>query len=305
VLPDDVRRTIESQGDPGGRAWIDALPDIVGHLCTVWSLTPGPVLAGGRWSLVMRIRQGDADAVLKVAPPGAGFGTELATLAAAEGRGYVRLLASDAGERAALLEPLGDSLFAHQRPIDDQLDILAATLVTAWRVPRPRPAAAAGRKAAELRDLIATEWTRLGGPCSVALRNAALAYADRRLADGGRPTVLCHGDPHPGNALAVLRPRAGAESGFVFVDPDGFIDSPGYDLGVTIRSFTDEVRAAADPVGLVRGWCRRLSASTGVDAEEIWQWAFIERVSSGLYLMARGHDDEGRMHLASAERLVG
>jgi hypothetical protein len=38
--------------------------------------------------------------------------------------------------------------------------------------------------------------------------------------------------------------------------------------------------------------------------QALWQWAFTERVSSGLYLMHHGHHTEGRAYLDSAERLV-
>ena len=89
-----------------------------------------------------------------------------------------------------------------------------------------------------------------------------------------------------------------------FVDPDGFVCDRGYDLGVVIRSWTDEVLAAMDPEALLRGYCARLEASTGVDAETIWQWGFVERVSTGLFLIKHGHPVEGRTYLDSAERLV-
>jgi len=91
--------------------------------------------------------------------------------------------------------------------------------------------------------------------------------------------VLCHGDPHPANALAVTRPRPGAESGYVFVDPAGFICEPAHDLGVTVRSFAGEVLACGDPVTLLRAWCARLAGTAGADAQAIWEWAFIERTA--------------------------
>jgi streptomycin 6-kinase len=47
----------------------------------------------------------------------------------------------------------------------------------------------------------------------------------------------------------------------------------------------------------------RLASITGVDAQAILEWAFVERVSSGLFLIVCGHHDEGRAHLDSAERL--
>jgi streptomycin 6-kinase len=300
VPTDDVRRWIDSRGEQG-RAWVAALPAIVERLCDTWPLTIGPILEGGKGALVLRVTRDGDEAVLKIAPPDSEFASEIATIEAAAGRGYVRLLAHDLDVNAALLEPLGDMLGMRPLPVEEKLDILAATLVEAWTV--PKPPATAWHKAAALIDDITADWARLDRPCSVELRDTALMYAHRRR-DAAAATVLCHGDPHPANALAVRRQRPGAESGYVFVDPDGFICEPAYDLGVTVRSFTDEVLAADDPVALLRGWCARLADRTGVDAQSIWEWAFVERVSSGLYLIVCGHHDEGRAHLESAERLI-
>jgi streptomycin 6-kinase len=300
VLTDDVRRSAEARG-PAGAAWIESLPGIVARLRDTWSLTIGESLPGGKAALVLRVSAGDTTAVLKIAPPDSGFAAEVATLAAADGHGYVRLLAADLDRNAALLEALGRPLaYATDSP-EEQLDLLAATLAEAWRVSQPPPT---GRhRAAALAEYCEELWAYLGQPCPRPLLDRVLDYAHHRLA-GDAPTVLCHGDPHVGNALAVPVPRPGATSGYVFVDPDGFSCEPAYDLGVTVRSYPAHVLAAADPVALVRGWCDRLAAATGVDRQAIWEWGFFERVSTGLHMIRYGHPEEGRAHLASAERLL-
>jgi streptomycin 6-kinase len=43
---------------------------------------------------------------------------------------------------------------------------------------------------------------------------------------------------------------------------------------------------------------------TGVDTRAIWQWAFAERVSTGLFLLRLGHNQEARTYLAVADRLA-
>jgi streptomycin 6-kinase len=301
VITDDVRATALSRGAPG-RAWIEALPGIVERIRVAWSLEIGEPLEGGKGALVLRVTRDGADAVLKIAPPGSGFATQIATIVAARGMGYVRLLDADIDLDAALLEPLGGTLGTAPMPVAEKIDILAATLLRAWTAPKPAPTG--WHKARHLSEDIPAFWTELGRPCSTALMETAVAYAHQRLADTDAETVLCHGDPHPGNALAVRTPRPGAGSGYVLVDPDGFVCDPAYDLGVTVRSFTDEMLAAGDPVALLRGWCARLAAATGVDRQRIWEWSFVERVSSGLFLMKYGHPGEARAHLDSAERLI-
>lgn len=300
MLTDDVRRSAEARG-PAGAAWIESLPGLVAHLRDAWSLTIGESLPGGKAALVLRVTTAGTDAVLKIAPPGSGFSAEVAAIAAADGHGYVRLLSADLDRNAALLEALGPSLADATDSPEEQLDLLAATLIEAWRAPESPPT---GRhRAADLADYCAQVWAELGRPCPRALLDRAFDYAQRRLA-GTSPTVLCHGDPHIGNALAVPVPRPGAASGFVFVDPDGFSCEPAYDLGVTIRSYPERVLTAGDPVDLVRGWCDRLAAATGVDRQAIWEWGFFERVSTGLHLIRYGHPEEGRAHLTSAGRLL-
>ncbi|MEO3821923.1 hypothetical protein [Plantactinospora sp. B24E8] len=53
-------------------------------------------------------------------------------------------------------------------------------------------------------------------------------------------------------------PRPGAESGYVFVDPDGFLAEPAYDLGVVLRDWCPQL-LAGDPYAVARR-CTRLVA---------------------------------------------
>jgi streptomycin 6-kinase len=306
-LSEWVRITAENAG-PAGRQWVQQLPRVVEELGRAWSLWIGEVLDGGRWSFVARVGTADGGtAVLKIAIDRAQFARQLATLAAADGRGYVRVYAGDPDRGAALLEPLGPMLATTATSVEQILDVSAAMLRDAWRLPRP----AGGQvppgtdKASTLIESIEGDWAALGRPCPRRIVTHAVELARRRVAAFDLDScVVVHGDPHPGNALAVLAPRPGAECGYVFIDPDGFLGEPAYDLGVVVRAFTDEVLAAADPVGLVRGWCARLADATGHDPVEIWQWGLVERVSSGLYLMRAGHLEEGRAFLESAGRLI-
>ncbi|MGH8877145.1 MAG: aminoglycoside phosphotransferase family protein [Stackebrandtia sp.] len=306
MLPEKVRRTAQSRG-PAGREWLARLPEHLDHLRTAWSLTLGQVLDGGTTSLVVRVRSGNRDAVLKIAPDGPEFTDQIRTMSAADGHGYVHIYAHDPQRNAALMEPLGPALANAGTQVEQQLDVLSATLVQAWRVPRPDdvPAHTSTNKAVQLIELITALWNQLGEPCPRRLIDQALYFAERRAkAHDFDACVLCHGDPHPDNALAVPQPRPGAESGYVFVDPDGLLAEPAYDLGVALRGWTDEVLGSGNPQALLRGYCRRLAMTAGIDEAAIWEWGFVERVSSGLYLLRHGHETEGLTYLASANRLM-
>ena len=72
--------------------------------------------------------------------------------------------------------------------------------------------------------------------------------------------------------------RPGAETGFVFVDPDGFIGDPAYDLGVALRDWCPQLLASEDPLSLARRYCRLLAGSSGLHEQAIWA---VRATSSG------------------------
>jgi streptomycin 6-kinase len=110
-------------------------------------------------------------------------------------------------------------------------------LALAWqdaRGQRPEPGA---DEATRLGAFIAAAWSRLDRPVSEQVVEQALRYAERRAAEATADLVVVHGDPHAGNLLAVPNQRPGAETGYVFVDPDGFVADRAYDLGVALRDW--------------------------------------------------------------------
>jgi hypothetical protein len=140
-VPNPVRRSVESQG-PAGRAWLAALPRLVDELCHEWSLTLDDPLLGGKWAYVARVRVANGDdAVLKVALPTPDFARQIDTIAAANGRGYVHLYDADPARHAMLMEPLGPMMPAAGWSVEQMLAALGATLLEAWKVPRPAEAA--------------------------------------------------------------------------------------------------------------------------------------------------------------------
>jgi streptomycin 6-kinase len=156
--------------------------------------------------------------------------------------------------------------------------------------------------------MVSRLWEDLGHPCAEQVVSQALLYAERRAAafDLER-CVVVHGDPHPWNALQALAPRVGAEAGFVFVDPVGFLADPAYDLGVVLRDWCAQLLVtgtAGAATALARRYCALLSAETGIEETAIWEWGFLERVSSGLYCLELGIEELGRPFLHTAEMLI-
>jgi streptomycin 6-kinase len=272
-------------GAKGGDRWLADVPATIAALEDRWGITVGERLAGGTASYVTTAVTATGEpVVVKISVPGVDFGREVRTLRAAAGRGYVRLLAADLDRNAALLEPLGGSLSGSGLPPERQLAVLADLLPLAWAVPPDRLAPT--DKAAELAEFV-------GAFDRSAVVDEALRCARRRSAayNPDRCVVL-HGDAAAAN---VLR-RPG--DGWVFVDPDGFVGDPAYDRGVAVRDWCAELLAAVDPRPLLRSYCLVL----GGDPDATWDWGFLERVSTGLYVASLGGD--GGPHLDSAARLL-
>jgi streptomycin 6-kinase len=291
ALPPVVLARARRLGDPG-RRWLAELPALVAELERRWSITVGPPLAGGSASFVARAGDG---AVLKIALPEP-FGEQVRTMVAADGRGYARVLAHDLEHRALLMEALGPPMALLGLPPEWMIERLCRTLRDAWRV-QAWPGLGPTPRAEQLAALIEELQTELGRPSPEPVLTQALRYAERRaaVADPAR-CVVVHGDPHPGNALRA----AGAASGFAFVDPDGLFVEPAYDLGVVLRDWCAELEGDDAPT-LARRYCRLLSGHTGVDEAAIWEWGFIERVSTGLFVRRLGVEER---FLATAERLL-
>jgi streptomycin 6-kinase len=87
-----------------------------------------------------------------------------------------------------------------------------------------------------------------------------------------------------------------AGGGFKLVDPDGLLAEPEYDLGIIMRE---------DPLeGDLHERARRLAAVSGLDAEAIWEWGVVERVSTGLLGTRVGLQPVAREMLEAADRLA-
>jgi streptomycin 6-kinase len=301
-IPVEVRQRAVAAGEVGCR-WLDALPDLVTGLERDWRITVGAALRGGSAGLVVRATNAAGEPfVLKLGSPAhENFSNEVAALRIAAGRGYADLFNCDEPRRAILLECLGPILHDLGLPIPRRIEIICEILRQAWR-PAPDPAAfrSGAQKARHLASSIAERHQQLGEPCSRRVVAQAMAFAtEREDAFDPARAVLLHGDAHDHNALQTLD---GAD--FKFVDPDPLFGERAYDVAISMRSWTNEL-LAGDPVGLGLDRCAQLADLTDEPPRAIWQWGFLERVSSGLFLMVLGRVEEGRRMLEVAETWVG
>lgn len=299
-VPHKVKLRAKSIGE-AAEVWLHQLPSTVDVLKDQWQLSQvGQSISGGSESLVLPVQQANGrDAIIKIGMPQVcNTESEARILRLADGRGYAHLFDASSELNAILIERLGNPLAASGRSAVEQINTICETLKRAW-VPLDEPHGfmTGGEKAQWLAQFIDETWHELGKPCSLETRNQALAFCEERIA-AHDPTncVLVHGDAHAQNTLAS------ADVGsYKFVDPDGLFAEPACDLAVPMRGLSEALLAGdVNQLGLTR--CHELSNLTGVEPIAIWQWGFMERISTGLVLIQIGVKEEGEMMLNVADQ---
>ena len=308
-VPDLVRQRARSNG-AAGRRWLDRLPDVVRDLADRWELTVGGSFNGGTASYVTAVTDAAGRSrILKIAMPldmddADSFGRSVAAHRLAAGRGCVELIAVDADRSAMLLERVGPNLHEAGYSVPEVLDAVATTLLEFWRpVPVPDHGLRTGaEQATRLADFIVAAWDQVGRPCPRAVIDRALTYCDERAAAFDPATsVLVHGDAHGWNTLVVDDPTSRGRC--KLVDPEGLLSDRAHDLAVPTREYNGPL-LTGDTAPLTRARAEHLAVRCDVDPEAVWQWGFIERVSTGLANLRDFDNDDGAAFLTVAERCL-
>lgn len=301
-VPDQVRGTAERLGDVGV-AWLRELPDLVSTLEREWGITTGEPFGQGFTGLVLdAVDDDERRVVLKLGVPDglkgiSPFSQELGVLLLAGGHPYVEVLRHDVDRRVMLMERLGRPIAHIGLPFDAQLDVIARTLPAGWKRVENVSLSTGAEKAAWLRRFIGRRWSE--DLCTSQTRDLAIEYSRRREAAFDPASgVLIHGDAHVENILEVAE---GADE-FVLIDPEGLVAEPAHDLAIPLRGTPPELMQG-DAVDLLGRWTDRLADATGVDRDAIWEWSFIERVSSGFNLTSFGMAEEGSAYLGVADQV--
>ena len=205
-----------------------------------------------------------------------------------------------------LLERLGPRLAELGLPVGAQLEIICSTLRRSWAISPVQSFQSGADKAGWLAEFISATWQELDEPCTGAVVERARSFADARRREFDPTTaVLVHGDMlYAQNTLRVLDDGTASDAPFKLVDPDGLFAEPACDLAVPMREYSRELLDARDTLRAARERCALLSRLTGVDQRAIWEWGFIERVSTGLLALRVGSEQVGSDMLAVAEALV-
>ena len=288
-----------------GRRWLDDLPELVASLADKWGLEIGKAFRGGTAAFVTAATdQSGRACVLKVAMPLETeeddlFRRSVLVHEIAGGIGCAELFAHNESPPAMLLERLGPNLDDLGMPLPQMLQTIATTMHSFWRPLAEDCGLPTGTdKAIWLADYITTSWDELGRPCDRTVVDRAVEYCDDRAAAfDPSQAVLVHGDAHGWNTLDA------GEYVFKFVDPEGLWSERAHDLSVPMREYNDPLlsgntsRLVRERAELLASWCK-------LDPEPVWQWGFIERVSTGLANLRDFEGDEGIAFLEVATRCL-
>lgn len=306
-MPDRLTASVRALG-PVGQRWIDELPAVLDSLEDEWAVRCGAPFDGGNAAYVTEaVTLDGARAVLKVALPAgidglSPFEQELETLLLARGDPYVGVIRHDTRRRGVLLERLGQPLASLGWSTSRQVEASVDTLARGWRPVATEVVPTGAAEASWLAEFVSTAWEDLGRPCSASAVERAVTFSVQRAARfDPDAAVLVHGDGHAHNLLVV--PGSEDAPRFRLTDPEGLVSEPAHDLGVVLRAWNDEL-LAGDTAKLALERCEKVASLSGVDTEAIWQWAFIERVSTGLFPLRLGHSARARAHLTVADRLA-
>jgi streptomycin 6-kinase len=294
-----------SRNGAAGKRWLDQLPGVIAELSERWRLQLGAPYAGGTSGYVAAATDsGGRACVLKVAMPldMDEHDTFLRSVRAHElaaGQGCAELLRHDASVPAMLMERLGPNLDELGLTVPSILDAITSTLRTFWRPVSVDDGLRSGADQADwLARYISDTWEDLGRPCDRAVIERALVLCERRAAAFDPDhAVLVHGDAHGWNTLS-----AGAGT-YKFVDAEGLCSEPEHDLAIAMREYNDPLLLGDTP-RLVRARAQFLADRCAVDAQVVWEWGYIERVSTGLANLRDFDNDQGDKFLEVARRCL-
>jgi streptomycin 6-kinase len=247
---------------PERAAWLNQLPDRVEELRQLWALEPDGSLdveeASCSYVAAVLCKDG-TPAVLKIPMPHMEGEHEIQGLRFWNGDPTVRLLATNDGLGAMLLERCHPGTTLRCLAEYDQDVVIADLLRRLWRSPStPHPFRSLSR--------LTQYWSEETLAQSEHWLDAALVrdglYLFKTLPCSATREVVLATDLHAGNVLQAEREP------WLVIDPKPFVGDPAYDATQHLFNCFDRLRSDPDKT------MRRLSDLLGVEYERVRLWTF-------------------------------
>ena len=274
--------------DPNGAQWIESLPGLLDDCAQRWDLTLLPAFPNLSYNYVTNaVRADGTPVVLKIAPAPGDARNEIAALRVYDGRGAVRLLASDDERGAVLLERLtpGEMLtgLADEAHDDEATAVAADVMRRLWR---PAPPDHDFPTVADWGEGFARMRARFGGgagPFPKAIVEEAEVLFAEMLASSETP-VLLHGDLHHDNILS-------SGDTWLAIDPKGLVGEPAYEVGAMLRNLWRDRHPIADSRRLLERRAHQLAEELGIERSRVRGWAVAQAVLSAWWTIEDGGGD--------------
>ena len=250
-----------------GRAWLEALPELLKECVERWSLRVGNPYAGSHVSLVLPATMLEGtEVILKIQFPHRESELEAAALEQWNGDGAVRLVAHDPDRHALLIERCNPGTHLSELHSESALTVMIGLLPRLW-IPVQNPFQPLAHEATRWADQLPQRWELAGRPFERRLVDAAVETLETLSVSQGEQ-VLLHQDLHADNVL-----RAERES-WLAIDPKPLAGEREFGIGPMVRGY--ELGHSREQV---IGRLHRLSEELGLDHERARGWAFAQTLA--------------------------
>lgn len=292
-LPQKFIQTITGMFGKKGGEWLGKLPEIVEVIAKNWSLNVGKPFANLSYHYVAPcVCKDGSEAVLKIGFPEERreFFSEVKMLRLYGGDGAVRILRSDDGLYAMLLEKVNPGVSLGELCLKDDEHAVAIAAGILKKIVR--------KAGSDVDFHLLENW--IAGfqkakntefPTEI-IEKAQNFFAD--LAGGGAEKFLLHGDFHHENILS-----AGREP-FLVIDPKGLVGSIGYDIGVFLNNHRNWLEGVPRQEEKLGRSVNQFAEAFETSESELRKWAFIQLVLSAWWTFEE-NDKRWKSDLSKAQ----
>lgn len=273
-IPPEFAASIQNRpAEPAvsGSQWLCELPRLIDDVRTDWELEPDGATMFGQCALVVPVRAGGAEAILKLTWPHPEAATEHLALRAWDGAGAVRLLRADPRRWALLLERL-ESTDLTTVSIVDSCEAIGALMARLDRPALPQPPRLSELSARWMQQLeagsrrVPRRFTEQAGSLLRDLSSAA--HVDDRLV---------HQDLHFHNVLAARR------GPWLAIDPKPVAGMWEFAVAPALWNLPELTAAAHNPRAHLLLRLGLICDAAGLDEDRAAAWTFVRAVLNALW----------------------
>ncbi len=284
LIPETLRQNAVGEWGEKGREWLSALPSLLEQCRSKWDIVLDESPFALTYNYVTSAQRSDGTAaILKIGCPHPELFTEMNTLRILNGRASARLLESDDGLSAMLLEKIspGTVLKEVQKEDDAKATHIAAELLRDF--PMDVPAGYSFPTVLEWTRVFETmkEKMKQGGPLPIAILEKAQALAVE-LDSTKTASKLLHGDLHHDNILFD------EQRGWLSIDPKGVIGDPVYNAARFLNNPNPSLIKMDIPKIAIERRLEILSTVMKCDVKRLAAWAYVDSILTACWWVEAG-----------------